>query len=104
MANTKSKSRPGPDRIKLTEHVFGFKKMVMGELFYFGYEPAVAQSRAMRVMAMVTDLKSNGVKRWPPATLTLAKAIAKGLDNLLAAGNLDVTDPVPAAPPKHAQP
>jgi hypothetical protein len=104
MANTRTRSRPGPDRIKLTEHVFGFKKMVMGELFYFGYEPAIAQSRAMPVMAMVNDLKSNGVKRWPPATLTLAKAIAKGLDQPVAVGTLDATEPVPAVPPKDSQP
>ena len=33
MVNVKQpKSRPGSDRIKLTDHVFGYKKMVMGEV------------------------------------------------------------------------
>ena len=66
--------------IKLTEHVFGFKKMVMGELLTFGYDEPTAQSRALRVMSIATDLKARGHKRWTPAALTLAKAISKGLD------------------------
>lgn len=80
--------------IKLTEHVFGYKKMVMGELLYFGYDEPTAQSRALRVMAIVTDLKAKGHKRWTPSALTLAKAIAKGQDQ-----KDDAAEPVPPAPP-----
>lgn len=74
------KQRLRNDRIKLTPHVFGYRKMVMGELLYFGYDESMAQSRAMRVMSLVTDLKRKGERKWPAAALALAKAIAKGHD------------------------
>lgn len=97
---TQNGLRPGNDRIKLTEHVFGYKKLVMGELFYFGYAPVVAQGRAMRVMAMATDLKAKGVKRWPPATLAFAKAVAKGLETpATSATNEPGGAPTAPAPP-----
>ena len=51
--------------------------MVLGELLYFGYDAATAQSRALRVMSLVTELKAKGLKRWPPEALGMAKASAK---------------------------
>lgn len=95
-ANQK-KQRLG-DGIKLTEHVFGFKKMVMGELLYFGYHEPTAQSRALRVMSIVADLKAKGHKTWTPSALTLAKAIAKGQDeqNVTAEASTKQPEPVRA--------
>jgi hypothetical protein len=92
------------DGIKLTEHVFGYKKMVMGELLYFGHDEPTAQSRALRVMSIVTDLKAKGQKRWTPSALALAKAIAKGQDDEADKPAKEPLrdQPVPVSPPQPA--
>src|SRR5438067_9222674 len=86
------------ERVKLTPHVFGFRKMVMGELLYFGYDEVIAEDRAARVMLLAADLKQKGIKRWPAPTLTLAKAIAKGQE-FGAVGVEVLAQPKPEAAP-----
>ncbi|MEO6437385.1 MAG: hypothetical protein ABIP55_16700 [Tepidisphaeraceae bacterium] len=87
MSRTQHKQSNVKQHIALTEHYFGLRKMFLGELLYFGYEAATAQSRALRVMSLVTELKAKGLKRWTPEHLKMAKAIAKGEDNRPAANN-----------------
>src|SRR5436189_2980524 len=98
MSSANQKKQRLGNGIKLTEHVFGFKKMVMGELLTFGYDEPTAQSRALRVMSIVTDLKARGHKRWTPAALTLARAISKGQDQPT------VTPANPPAAPEQREP
>lgn len=96
MSSANHKKQRLGNGIKLTEHVFGFKKMVMGELLTFGHDEPTAQSRALRVMSIVTDLKARGHKRWTPAALTLAKAIAKGHDQQPEAVEASTNPPEPS--------
>lgn len=78
--------------VKLTKHKYGYRKMLGGQLIYFGHDPLQAELNALAVIAIWKRLKASGIKEWPADELAKAKAIAKA-ESSLPPGYDDDPDP-----------